>query len=445
MSVTQTLAREIVSTTFEDVPRPAIDRLIRLFVDHIGITYMGHRATGQELAAYATEVSGRPEALLLGTPYKVSMEVAGAINAQVCRNTDFEDSGPGLHPGPLIVHTAFAAAQRVDCSGKDLLTAMAIGHDLNCRFFAASKSGPDIRHNNMVAAAIASKALGFSEDQVRRALSLAWEFPIKSINYTQPKIDRRITPLGMGNLFSVRAGVQAALMTAHGFESVPDEIDLMGDQYDLDVLENPPNKFAETQRNLFLKPWPTSHMCHMVVQSIQELIEENQLQPDDITSIKAGLPDVYLMPHQNNPHPSRYWEAIYSTAWAFAMVVHRVPPGPDWFIEDRLADQACHATADKVEIVEHPPATKAYRALDLPNTEGWVELKTTKGDFSKSKMLNDTWGSPATPMPDGIFHGKFMRVTVPSLGKERAQALYAALQQIEFCTAVSEIMPLMTP
>ena len=43
MSVTQSLAKEIVTTQFGDVPRAALDRLIRLFVDHVGITYMGHR------------------------------------------------------------------------------------------------------------------------------------------------------------------------------------------------------------------------------------------------------------------------------------------------------------------------------------------------------------------------------------------------------------------
>ena len=440
MSVTQALSEEIVETVFEDVPKPAVDRLRRLFVDHVGITYMGHRFTGAELALYGKDVGGSPEALVIGTRDRVSCEVAAAINAQVCRNTDFEDSGPGLHPGPLIVHTAFAMAQRVDGSGRDMLAAMAIGHDLNCRFFSASKAGPDIRHNNMVAAAIAARLLQFNVEETGRALSLAWEFPIKSINYTQPKIERRITALGMGNLFSVRAGIQAALMAAYGFESVPDEIDQLHDQYDMEKLIDTSKRFTETQRNLFLKPWPTSHMCHMVVHALQELLEENDLAPEDITVIRAGLPNVYLMPHQNNPHPERYWEAIYSTAWALAMVVHRVPPGPDWFAPERIAKAAYHSTAGKVEIVEHSPATVAFQALDLPATEGWVEIESTKGNFARQKLLNDTWGSPETPMPEDVFHGKFMRVTAPSIGEPGAQNLYETLIGIDNCDAVSLII-----
>ncbi len=72
-----------------------------------------------------------------------------------------------------------------------------------------------------------------------------------------------------------------------------------------------------------------------------------------------------------------------------------------------------------------------------------MEIKSAKGDFSRSKTLNDTWGSPATPMPEKIFHGKFMRVTTPSLGDEGAQTLYDALKGIESCVAVSEISAVM--
>ena len=80
----------------------------------------------------------------------------------------------------------------------------------------------------------------------------------------------------MGNYFTARTGIQAALMTAHGFESLPNEIDEKGEEYDLDALANPKDRFHHTATNLFLKPWPTSHGCHMVVQSIQELVEEKR-------------------------------------------------------------------------------------------------------------------------------------------------------------------------
>ena len=48
MSFTKAIANEIVSTKFDQIPEPSLILLQRLFVDHIGITYMGYRETGEK-------------------------------------------------------------------------------------------------------------------------------------------------------------------------------------------------------------------------------------------------------------------------------------------------------------------------------------------------------------------------------------------------------------
>lgn len=403
---------------------------------------MGYEFTGQELAAFASDYGGNTEALLIGTNQKASYDLAAGINAQIGRNTDFEDTGPGLHPGPLIVHTALAMAQCCGSSGREMLTAMAIGYDLNARFFKASIVGPDVRHNTMVAAVIAAKLMGFDDAQIAQALSLSWEFPIKAINFTRPKIDKRISALGMGHFFSARDGVQAALMTAHGFESVPDEIDQLNDLYDLSKLAATSQRFHDIEHAIFLKPWPTSHACHMVVQGLEELVLSHDLSPDNITAVRAGLPDIYLMPHQNNAHPTRYWEAVYSVAWCMAMVIHRIPSGPEWFTETRIADQAYHALTDRITCVEHAPATAAMQTLDLSAVDGWIELDTPHGTLRAERRMQDTYGSPTTPMPEEMFKGKFIRASEQSLGANKAEALYNALWDVAEAKDVNKLVEL---
>ena len=440
-SVTEQLATEVCNTEFADVPEGAVERLTRLFVDHVGIAYMGYRETGSALVAYAADIGGTEEAVLLGTEKKVPCELAAALNAQIARNTDFEDTGPGLHPGPVLVHTALAVGQRVGASGQQAIAAMALGHEFNCRFYFNSRLGPDIRHANMVAAAVSARLLNMDVEGVRRALSLAWEFPIKTINYTRPKVPKRITALGMGNIFSVRAGVQAALMAMHGFESVEDEIDQLSDEYNLEGIVDSSNRFHHAEHNIFLKPWPTSHGCHMVVHLIEELVEQHGLAPNDIRSVEAGLPDVYLMPHQNNAAPERYWEAIYSTAWSMAMVIHRVPPGPQWFTPERIADPQCRATAAKIEIVEHPPGTQAFKKLDLPSCEGWVRIDIGDRILEGKRTMAETYGSPTRPMPKERFEEKFMGVVAPSLGEPASKALFNQLSALTHVPDLNTLQP----
>ena len=180
-----------------------------------------------------------------------------------------------------------------------------------------------------------------------------------------------------------------------------------------------------------------------ILPPIHDFVEENDIQPPDIKAIRMGLPDVYLMPHQNDAAPERYWEAIYSTAWAAAMVAHRIPPGPDWFTAERLADPACRATAAKVQIEEEPAATAAFTRLDLREVSGWVEIDTPDGTWRGERSMNDTWGSPTRPMPAPVFNGKFHRVVSPSLGADRAQALAEALANLAALGDLRELQPLL--
>ena len=110
MGVTRTLAKEIASARYCGVPAAAMVRIERLLIDHIGVAVMGQCLTGSVMAAAAKAAGEAPDAVILGDGARVSAESAAAINAQVCRNTDFEETGPGLHAGPVIALAVHFAA-----------------------------------------------------------------------------------------------------------------------------------------------------------------------------------------------------------------------------------------------------------------------------------------------------------------------------------------------
>ena len=330
MSVTHDLADEIVRTDRESIPDEAMDLVRAMFVDHIGIAFMGHHFTGDGLIGYARELGGAEEALLLGTDIYAPAEIAASVNGQLAQNAGMENTGPGLHAGPLVVHTALAVGQRTGASGAEVLAAIALGYDLNARFHLARTADEDLRHLNMVGAAVAARLLGLDVDTTADALSMAWEFPMRQRLYLKPKIPKRVSAFPMGHLFTARGGVQAALMASHGYPNLADEIDQLGDEYDLDALTRRSPGFESITRGLFLKPYVASHLCHMVLQAVSELVEANGLVPGEISRMEVGLPHIYTIPHQSDPSPDTFWESIYSAQWAISMVAHRVPPGPDW-------------------------------------------------------------------------------------------------------------------
>ena len=445
MSVTRLLAEEIVGTDPASIPAEAMDLVRAMFVDHVGIAFMGHQFTGEGLTGYAGELGGSAEALLLGTDTYAPAEVAAGVNGQLAQNAGMENTGPGLHAGPLVVHTALAVGQRTGASGADVLAAIALGYDLNARFHLARTADEDLRHLNMVGAAVAARLLGLEVDTAADALSMAWEFPMRQRLYLKPKIPKRVSAFPMGHLFTARGGIQAALMAHHGYPNLEDEIDQLGDEYDLDALTLRSPGYESITRGLFLKPYVASHLCHMVLQTVSELVEANEVDPAGITRIEAGLPHIYTIPHQSDPSPDTFWESIYSAQWAISMVAHRVPPGPEWCSTERLADPSARALSERVRIVEHPPATAALLRKDFLAVDGWVRLETAGQVFTAAKSMAETYGSPTTPMTPEMLEEKFLRVSEPTLGRRRTQAAWSRLIRVDECDDIRELTPVLHP
>lgn len=444
MSITQQLAEEIAAVTLADVPDAARLQVRRLIVDQVGVAFLGARITGAAYEGYARALGGTPDAVLMGTTLRVPAELAAGINAQVCRNTDYEETGPGLHAGPVVAMAALAVGERVGASGADIVAVAALGYELNARFFFARRDG-DIRHLGVTAAAIAARLLGLDVGETNRALGLAWELPSKSVVYQVPKTRKRVSRLGMANVVSARQGIQAALLVQQGFDALADELDTLGDQYDLLALARSPEPYGHTATQLMLKPWPASRLCHGAIQMGQRLMAEHAIKPAEIERVVLGLADIYLMPHQDDPAPDDYWQAIYSVQWNLAMALLGVPPGPAWSNAATLRDPAARALAARVELKEDAEATKAMRALcwlDLPNT---IEIHVRGRVFRDRILFHDVLGSPAAPMPPAMFDGKFRGLVAPALGATAADRLLAALQDIEMVEDIRAVTALMLP
>jgi len=438
VSVTAALAREVTDTTFGDLPRPAVDRIIRLVADSVGLCFMGYQVTGRPLCDYAAELGGPEEAVLVADGRRVPAEVAAAVNAQVARDTDFEETGPGLHAGPAMVHTAIAVGQRVGASGADVLTAAILGYEINARFHHARRDGDVLRHHATCVAIVAGKLLGLDVETLNRAIGFSWDLPTSDLLRFWPPPTKRVSPLGIGNLWICRLGVQAALLARHGYGGLRDELDFHEADYDLDRLGSPTG-FVHTANELELKPYPASRGCNGALHLVGRIVRRESIGVGEIERITARLPSIYLDPHQFEPEPENYWQAIYSTHWGITMQAMQIPPGRAWFTPDRLADRAARRLCARVEIVEDPEATRARnekRRGDMANT---VEVQARGEVFTESILMRDVPGSAGTPISEAGFEAKFLGLVEPGLGAERAAALYGTLMGLETVPDVRSI------
>ena len=444
MSVTEALVREIRATEFPDIPGGAAGRIKRLIVDSVGNCFMGYEVTGRSLCDYAAELGGPGEAMLVADGRMVPAEIAAAVNAQVARDTDFEETGPGLHAGPAMVHTALAVGQRVGASGAEVVAAAALGYEINARFHHARRDGEIIRHHVPCVTIVAAKLLGLDEEALNRAIGLAWELPTSDILRSWPPPPKRVSRLGIGNLWVCRLGVQAALLARHGYGGLPDELDYQAADYDLGGLAEPTG-FWHTADELELKPYPASRGCNGALELVGRIVRRESISADEIEGITARLPSIYLDAHQFEPDPANYWEAIYSTQWGITMQAMQVPPGRQWFTAERLADDPSRRLCAKVEIVEDPEATRARDEKRRGAMANTVEIQARGQVFTESILMRDVPGSAGMPMTEGVFRSKFLSLAEPGLGSGRASELFDTLSEIDALPDVTSLAPMMVP
>ena len=450
--VTQALAAEIANTPLDTIPASAMAAAKRLLIDHIGITYLGAAFTGAALHAYAREIGGRPEAVVIGAGLRVPAELAAGINAQVCRNTDFEETGPGTHAGPLCVHTALAVGQRAGASGRAVLGAIALGYALCARFhFARGADWPrtSIVHHRTVAAAIAARLLRQDAATTARSLSLAWEIPPRTHQAGGAEfLFKRISPLALSSgvgapLFGARNGIQAAVMAGLGFESVPAEIDHHMKGYDLDILAGEPTPFHHVDGQMELKPWVCSRHCQCGIQALANLVRDRRIDADTVTGLRLHLSNMYQRAWLNEPSPETYWEAIYSTQWAAAMVLQGIPAGPKWVTADRLADPLSRRLAAMVQITEDPVASQAYWDLDWLAIRGTAEVDVAGQTHKAMCTMRETWGSPGMDMPDAMVEEKFVECTSVRRPSAPPLQLLQALRRVDTIDNINDVAALL--
>lgn len=444
MTVTAALVREVVETSFREIPPAAADRIKRLIVDSVGNCFMGYEVTGHRLCGYAAELGGPGEAVLVGDGRMVPAEMAAAVNAQVARDTDFEETGPGLHAGPAMVHTALAVGQRMGASGAEVVAAAALGYEINARFHHARRDGEIIRHHVPCVTIVAAKLLGLDEEALNRAIGLSWELPTSDILRSWPPPAKRVSRLGIGNLWVCRLGVQAALLARRGYGGLPDELDFQAADYDLERLASP-SGFVHTANELELKPYPASRGCNGALELVGRIVRREAISVHEIERITARLPSIYLDAHQFEPDPQDYWEAIYSTQWGITMQAMRVPPGRRWFTPERLGDDRSRRLCAKVEIVEDPEATRARNEKRRGEMANTVEIEARGQVFTESILMRDVPGSAGVPMTEDVFRSKFLSLAEPGLGPGRAAALYDALSEVDALADITALVPMMAP
>ncbi len=135
--VARVLARNVVSIKYEDLPAEAVEAAKKDILDTLATTLAGSTGDGikvvQELVS---DWGGKRESTIIVYGDKVPSLNAALVNATMAHAWDYDDYHglAGVHAGVSVIPASLAIAERRGkVTGKEFITAIALGIDLMCR------------------------------------------------------------------------------------------------------------------------------------------------------------------------------------------------------------------------------------------------------------------------------------------------------------------------
>ncbi|MGA3401586.1 MAG: MmgE/PrpD family protein [Acetobacteraceae bacterium] len=184
MGLTATLCERIAAARFEDLPAAAVAAARRLVLDGlaVGVAGVAEEAAVPIMARCLRELGGTPSATAIGCGLRIDPVRAAALNGAAMHVLDFEPMwSPATHALSTALPVALALAEARGASGRDVLTALVKGIELQGWLREASgQYTPDVLQFHppglvgpMGAVAAASHLLGLDPARMACAFGIA--------------------------------------------------------------------------------------------------------------------------------------------------------------------------------------------------------------------------------------------------------------------------------
>lgn len=297
-------AEYAASARFEELADDVVERVRLCILDTLACAIAGSSTV--EAAAVHRLVAGwagTPQATVVVHGDRVPAYAAVFANASMVHQHDFDDTHDTAvcHPTSATLTAGLAAAElRGGVSGRELLTAVAVGNDLVARL-ALSVRGtlwdyPWVRAPVMGifgAALSAGMVLGLDADGLTEALGLALPQAAGTLQCLRSETSS-VRSLRDG--LAYKDGMLAALMAAEGLRGDSGTFDgeyglfnaYMRGEYDRDTVVDALGERSEAV-NVSLKPWPSCRHTHGTLTALLDAREG--VSPDEIEEIVIHVGD----------------------------------------------------------------------------------------------------------------------------------------------------------
>lgn len=394
MGPTSVLARWAATVDAADIPPRVRRRTAHLLLDTIASALAGrHGEETAQVEAVARDIAGGAVATAIGAA-RLSRIGAALLNGyQVTAVTVCDVYRPNLcHVTPEVVPPALAAVEGRAVTGRDLVTAIAVGLESTTRIgrginYAAFRQrgwhSPGVI-GAFGGAAAAGRARGLDADQMRYAFGLAgaqaagtfaqWGTPTIKFHQAHGSVAGLLAATLAGHRFRASEEVlvhpDGGIFNAYSDGGTPEAVVAgLGDEWELERIS--------------MRLWPAASSIQSVVSAIFDLIDEHDLRPDDVRKMTISLSESTYRMHGEMGWDDKF-RALLSTRYAASVVLHDRACWLDQFEPDRIADPAVRAfAAERIEVRSAPDVEGTGATVEVEGLSGArvaVRRAVPKGD-----------------------------------------------------------------
>ncbi len=402
MGLTNELCAIIHATRYESLGVECVARVKQAIQDGVAVALAG---CGEEPVAigvaHAKSLGGAPQASVWGAGFKASVVQAANINAMATHVLDFEPMwSPPTHAVSPTVPVAFALAELHGATGKQIITAVAKGLEIQGRMqFAGNQFVPEQLkfHPPGVAgvlgsAIVASELLGLNVNGMRHALGIA----SSRAGSLLANVGSMTKCTHCGN--AAAAGLDAALLAQRGFTANPDVLEahkgviatFYADGFDEARLLAWGKPYRVVDPGLAIKLFPSQFGTHFSITAALDIHRQSG-GAAQIRRVRIVSP---VMKYIDRPQPETGLYGKFSLQYTAAAAMLDGKVGIDTFTDERRFRPDMVDLLTKVTLTQDPSIVGDFHHMH-------VAIEADLADGSRVSAIcrapKGSWGVPLAP------------------------------------------------
>jgi 2-methylcitrate dehydratase len=473
--MTTTLAHQLAnyacSLQFEDLSREVVHEVKRRVIDSIGCA-LG--AWNEEPCAIARKVasdfSARAGSTIIGTKHKAPPDWAAFATGCCIRYFDYNDtylSKEPAHPSDN-VSAALAMAESLGANGRELITAIALAYEVQCRLCDAAsiraRGWDHVTYGAFSTALACARLMKLDPEKTRHAVNIAG---VACAAFRQARVGELSHWKGVAFANAARHGVYSALLARAGMTGpAPIFEGQMGFEKELGVSlgnvgaafaqrrgkeENVQRSTSNVQRSMeekaggtaamilktSIKYWPAEYHSQSAIEAAlalrKEIVDLTHVKGMTIESHDASVDIIGSEPEKWKPETRETADHSLPYITAIALIDGEVTNKQ--FEPERFADPKIWKFLENVKVERNAELSAMYPGA----VANIVHVDLANGK-RLTKRVDYPLGHAKNPLKDSEVEGKFRALVEPDIGSERAQGIVDLVWKLDEAKNVDELM-----